>query len=67
MEVQQLKRVFKHKKKNLADVDPTLSPDEVMNIYSHTYPELVNAKVEGPKIEKNQAIFTFSSSLGTKG
>lgn len=69
MESKELVRVFMHKKVELADVDPTLTEDEIMEVYSNQYPELVNSKVEGPVIdqEKGQAVYTFTSSLGTKG
>jgi len=69
MESGQLKRVFKHDKKLLNDIDPSLTEHEILDVYSNQYPELVNANVEGPIInqEKGEAVYTFSSSIGTKG
>ena len=63
----QLVREFKYNKETLVDVNPSLSPDMIMEVYSNQYPELVNAKIEGPTITGNKAVYKFSKSLGTKG
>ena len=67
MAVKSLVRVFKHNTNVLTDLDETLSPEAICGVYSNQYPELLNAKVEGPKIENDQAVYTFSKSIGTKG
>jgi PRTRC genetic system protein C len=51
----------------LADPNPSLSPEEVMNFYSGTYPALTTAKVEGPEIANDSMQYRFQTTLGTKG
>lgn len=66
-----LKRVFLHKQQQheilLADPNPAFSPQEVMDFYSGTYPELTTAKIEGPEIVNDALQFRFQTTLGTKG
>lgn len=51
----------------LADPAPELSPNEVMNFYSATYPILTTSKVEGPIIKNDEIQFEFKTVMGTKG
>ena len=55
LEIKGLQRVFKFRKGSseieLADPDDSLSPNEVMDFYSMTYPELTTASVHGPECE----------------
>lgn len=72
MEKIELKRVFVHNKNRkeirLDDPDPSLPPAKVAVFYSNIYPELNNASVSGPKYtDDGEAIYTFSSTIGTKG
>lgn len=60
-------RVFKHKDLLLDDPNSNLSPEEVMAYYSNQYPELTTSNVFGPKIENEQAIYEFKTTVGTKG
>jgi len=63
----QLSRVFVYGNEELSDPNPNLSPEEVMDIYSNQYPELLNANISGPKIVKGTAQYEFSKNIGTKG
>lgn len=63
----QLERKFKFNNQVLKDIDPTLSPEEIMQVYSNQYPELVNATIEGPELSNNSATWTFTKNLGKKG
>ena len=63
----QLARVFVYNNEELSDPNPNLSPEQVMDIYSNKYPELLNANVSGPKVVSGKAKFEFSKNLGTKG
>ena len=67
MEVTNLKRVFKFNDDELADSNPNLTPTEVMELYSNTYPELNNGTISGPVIEDDKQVFTFKTQLGSKG
>lgn len=66
-----LTRVFqmdvKGQKMVLADPNQSFSPEAVLGFYTNTYPELVTAKIEGPKIKDDEVLYKFVSTIGTKG
>lgn len=62
-----LKRVFKYGSKTLSDPDKSMTPDEVMNFYAGTYPELTTSNVHGPQIDGDKAVYEFKTTVGTKG
>lgn len=69
--IENLQRKFiveiNNEKVELDDINPNLTPEEVMDIYSSTYPQLVNAKCSFKGIEIDFAVYQFSSIAGTKG
>ena len=67
LSIKNLVREFSFNDTILPDPNPTLSPDEVMALYSGTYPELNNATLVGPEIVEDKQVFTFKTVLGTKG
>lgn len=72
MEKIKIEREFVYKKNNndikLADPSETMTPGDVLNFYSGTYPELINARVEGPVINKDgKQVYTIKTTVGTKG
>lgn len=67
LNISKYKRVFKHGTATLADPTPDMSPEEVMNFYSNQYPELTTSNVHGPVIEGESAVYTFKTTVGTKG
>nr|DAF32743.1 MAG TPA: Prokaryotic Ubiquitin [Caudoviricetes sp.] len=67
LQINNYKRVFKHGSATLADPNPEMSPEEVMNFYSNQYPELTTSNVHGPKIDGDSAVYTFKTTVGTKG
>lgn len=67
LHISNYKRVFKHGAATLADPNPNLSPEEVMNFYSNQYPELTTSNVHGPIIEGDVAVYSFKTTVGTKG
>ena len=60
---------FKHGTETvtLTDPDLSMSPEAVMNFFANTYPELTTATVHGPKIEDDEAVYEFRTTIGTKG
>lgn len=64
-------RVFKFKKNGttvtLADPDPSLTAEEVLQAYSNQYPELTTATLEEPKVEDKTTVFNIKTTVGTKG
>ena len=71
LESKLLKRVFiySHRgtKKELSDPDPSMSPERVLNLYAAQYSPLTNATIQGPDTKGGKIIFTFATTLGTKG
>lgn len=50
------------------DPNADLTPEQVKDMLVHQYPELVSAKVEGPKLTEDEQIFTMSAGkVGVKG
>lgn len=62
-----MKRVFKFGRRELEDPNKNMSPDEVMQFYSATYPELTTSNVHGPKMDGDKAVYEFKTTVGTKG
>jgi PRTRC genetic system protein C len=67
VEVEVIRRIFKHGTIELVDPGVEMTKEEVLDFYSNQYPELTNASVTGPKIENDKQAFIFSTSVGTKG
>jgi len=67
LDIKTMKRVFKHGKKELADPNIAMSPDDVMAFYSNTYPELTTSTVQGPKVMEDRIEYEFKTVVGTKG
>lgn len=66
-----LKRVFVVKVNNteveLEDPNTNMTPDQVRKFYSSQYPQLTNGSVTGPVWKDDKMLFTFSTTVGTKG
>jgi PRTRC genetic system protein C len=69
VEIKQMKRVFDFNGKKLPDPNPKWTPDQVINFYSNTYPELTTATVDNGEtdLKKGTITYTISKTLGTKG
>lgn len=61
--------VFENKgtKVSLPDPDPNMTPDQVMVFYSNTYPELNTSAVNGPRYDGDKMVYSFKTTVGTKG
>ena len=57
-----LERAFTFEKGNetitLSDPNPSMTPEQVMNFYAGTYAELIRG---------DRSVYTFKTTLGTKG
>ena len=66
-------RVFKWKDKGkditLSDPSPSSTPEEVIELYSLEYPELVAGKIksETPDFENGKVLYTIETKFGTNG
>lgn len=72
LRVMKIRRKFVFKedgKTTVTLVDPGnhLSPEEVQKVYSGQHPALTNAIVDGPKISKGEAVYTFTTKAGKLG
>ncbi|MFM0210410.1 PRTRC system protein C [Paraburkholderia sediminicola] len=67
MKTETLAREFRYNGAKLTDPSPTFSLQQVRDFYGNTYPEIVNAEIEGPEIVGNKNVFTFRRAVGTKG
>lgn len=67
MQVQTLTREFRYNGVKLADPSPTFNLQQVQAFYANTYPEIVNAEIEGPEVQGNLQVYTFRRAVGTKG
>ena len=67
MKIEPAIREFNYRGVRLPDPSPTMTVDEVRNCYSHVYPELTTAAIEGPEAVENKLIYRFVRAIGTKG
>ena len=76
--MQPVKRVFKFGEKMLEDLDPTATPEEVMEMWSRRYPSLTKGEIGGPYYEDGKeeykmqgkgptATYDLKGNYGTKG
>lgn len=70
-EIKQLERKFVlvkgDSKIDLQDINRTMSPDQIKDVYTNTYPELINSKIENKGIENDKEVYHFTTIAGTKG
>lgn len=62
-----LPRVFRYNSVELEDPGPEHDPVDVRNLYAATYPEILNAAIEGPEAKDGKHVYTFRKAVGTKG
>ncbi|WP_063822410.1 PRTRC system protein C [Burkholderia cenocepacia] len=67
MQTETLIREFRYNGARLTDPSPAFSLHQVRDFYGNTYPEIVNAEIEGPEILGNRNVYTFRRAVGTKG
>jgi len=67
MQLTTVTRKIVYQDRELADLQPDASVEEVVRMHALTIPELATANVEGPTIVDGTATYTISARLGTKG
>lgn len=61
-------RKFVYNGMELADIDPSMKPEQVRDIWAGTYGELTNAKVKGPEKDADgRQVYTFVRNVGHLG
>lgn len=67
MQIEPMCREFSYCSLQLADPDGRLTPEQVRDFYSSSYPEITTASIEGPEAVDGVLKFRFVRALGTKG
>lgn len=62
-----LARAFRYNSVSLPDPGPQYTLEQVRELFSATYPEIVNAAIEGPEEKNGELVYTFRRAVGTKG
>jgi PRTRC genetic system protein C len=67
VKIEPLERSFCYNGLRLPDPDPSLTVEQVRDMYVNTYPELATAAVEGPSPVDGRMEYTFTRAVGAKG
>ena len=67
IKVEQLERSFSYNGVALPDPGKNLTIEQVRDVYSATFPEIVSASIEGPEQKGGKLIYTFRKAVGAKG
>jgi PRTRC genetic system protein C len=65
--VEPLERSFLYLGTRLPDPDPSMTIEQVRDVYCNTYPELATAAVEGPSPVNGRLEYTYTRAVGAKG
>ena len=65
--VSETTRVFLYNGTELPDPGPHMSPTQVRDLYSASFPELTSAEIEGPIVRADKLKYEFRRAAGTKG
>jgi len=65
--VESLERSFSYLGTRFPDPDPSMTVEQVRDVYVNSYPELATAAVEGPSPANGRLEYTFTRALGAKG
>jgi PRTRC genetic system protein C len=60
MEVHRLEREFIYNGVKLPDTTPTMTPEQVRETYTHLYPEIATAAIEGPETVAGKLVYRCS-------
>jgi len=67
MEVRVLEREFLYNGVKLPDTNPAMTPEQVRDTYTHLYPEIATAAIEGPATAAGKLVYKFVRAIGAKG
>jgi PRTRC genetic system protein C len=67
VKIETLSRSFVYNGVRLPDPGPTLTVEQVRDMYVATYPELATAAVEGPSPVAGTMQYEFKRAVGVKG
>jgi PRTRC genetic system protein C len=66
MEVHRLEREFVYNGVKLPDTTPTMTPEQVRETYTHLYPEIATAAIEGPETVAGKLVYRFVRAIGAQ-
>jgi len=67
MKIEDTRREFRFSGLVLPDPDPTLGIESVRSVYASAYPEITTAAISGPELVDGKHVYSFQTSVGTKG
>jgi PRTRC genetic system protein C len=67
LEVKTIERKFKYNDEEFSDPNPEMSPNEVLDFYANTYPELTTAQAIESDYDNGTITYEFKVVKGTKG
>ena len=67
MEVTALGRSIIFDGKELADLNPSASVEDVVKMHAAAKPALATATIEGPVVKDGKNVYTVAQRIGTKG
>lgn len=63
-----MERFFSYNGLVLPDLDPKLTPEQIRDAYSASYPEITTSAIEGPEATADGTLrYKFTRVIGTKG
>lgn len=67
MAILSLQRVFLYDNKEIPDVNPSFTEEEVIKFLSGTYPAVLNSRIEKREVKNDKLYIFISNNIGTKG
>ena len=66
MELHRMEREFVYNGVKLPDTTPTMTPEQVRETYTHLYPEIATAAIEGPETVAGNLVYRLFGRSGPK-
>ena len=67
IQVTSLERSFSYNGVSLPDPGAALTLEQVRDVYSAAFPEIVSASIEGPEHKNGKLLYVFRKAVGAKG
>lgn len=67
IQVTGLERSFSYNGVSLPDPGAALTLEQVRDVYSAAFPEIVSASIEGPEQKNGKLLYVFRKAVGAKG
>lgn len=67
MEITSLQTVYEYEGVRLSPPAGMALPEDVRAFFARLYPALINATIDGPRVEGHELVYTFRPAVGTKG